>query len=572
MRRLTGTLLVVVLVGAAPGAAHAAEAWLQPETLSRTGTYNDSADLATNSPGVAVLAWNEFANGRTPRTTVRASVRQPDGAWSPSTQLSAGAADAFQPAVGVDPQGRITAVWSAGNKILWAGRAPGQPWTAGQEIPNAAGGKPDLFVASDGTATAVWQDGYIDTSVIKTARRTLGGSWSTIETISPTWSYRSHIEGDTAGDVTVSYTHDVGTSSRSFYAVDRPNSGPWGTATPIAGGLIADNVSDLVVAPSSGAATVFWQNGDLSAPLAARTRSGAATWATAPAAVPISGGTAGRLDLGELDRAAVDGTGLVTAVWLAGKKVLTAYRAESTGTWAAPATPVAIDPGDGTTFLGPLTVASNAFGRALAAWTATGSANRYALRGPGAGTAWSTPKTIDGVPADAAPLDLAIDDTGRVAYVWGLSTGNNVQSLAVSTYGNPLSSPQPPAQPGPAPSPAKTTPPPSTGSTKAALKVGIQGTATTSRGVTFVVKASGAGTATIAIDRSGLARRASAAARPRFRRVAVVRAKLKKGRNLIRVKRVKKRKLARGSYRATITARVGGRRLKPLRITFRIRR
>jgi hypothetical protein len=41
-------------------------------------------------------------------------------------------------------------------------------------------------------------------------------------------------------------------------------------------------------------------------------------------------GTAGRLDLDERDRAAVDGTGLVTAAWIAGRKVLPAYRATIT--------------------------------------------------------------------------------------------------------------------------------------------------------------------------------------------------------------------------------------------------
>lgn len=54
--------------------------------------------------------------------------------------------------------------------------------------------------------------------------------------------------------------------------------------------------------------------------------------------------------------------------------------------------------------------------------------------------------------------------------------------------------------------------------------------------------------------------------------VGVVRVKLKKGRNVVRVKRVRKRKLARGSYRVTITPKTGGRTLTPVRVSFRIRR
>jgi hypothetical protein len=566
----TGALLIALGAGAAcPAAAQAAEAWLQPETLSQAGTSNDRARIATNSPGVAAVIWTEFANGRTPRFRVRVSTREPNLRWTASEQISPGAADAFAGDVGVDPQGRITAIFDEAGKMMWATKAPDQPWTAAQAIPDGDGGNADLFVASDGTATAVWQKGLIgDQLVIRTARRPLGGSWSAVETISPTFSYRPHIEGDIAGDVTVSYTHDVG-SSRQYFAVDRPNSGPWGAQTPVAGGLFADNVTDLVVAPNSGRATVFWQNGDLAAALAARTRDPGTAWTAAGAATPVSGGTAGRLDLDELDRAAVDGQGLVTTTWIAGNKVLTAYRNEATSTWTAPTPPLEIEPGNGT-FLGQVQLASNLFGRAVATWTAVG-ANRWSLRGPGPGAPWSAPKPIDGVPADAGPLDIAIDDTGRVTYVWTARTATNVDSLVISTYGNPLDNPQPPAPPGPAP---PTNPPPSGGGGgggSASASAALQGTPTTARGVTLVLTMPAAGMATIAFDRSALPRRAKSAA-AKFRRLGVVKVKLKKGRNVIRIKKVEKRKLTRGSYRATITPKVGGKTLKKIQVTFKIKR
>jgi hypothetical protein len=63
---------------------------------------------------------------------VRAATRTADGTWSPAQQLS-GAGEASGPAVGVDPQGRITAVWSEGDKIMWAGKAPGSGWTGAQQ-------------------------------------------------------------------------------------------------------------------------------------------------------------------------------------------------------------------------------------------------------------------------------------------------------------------------------------------------------------------------------------------------------------------------------------------------------
>jgi hypothetical protein len=563
MRIVTGLIAALACLALA-GTASAAESWLQPETLSKPGTDNDQAELATNSPGVAAVIWTEFANNRTPRFRVRVSTRQPNARWAPSQQLS-GAGEAGSGAIGVDPQGRITAVWSEGlaSTMMWAVKLPGQAWSAAQPITDGDGGNPDLFVASDGTATAVWQKGTTaDTLVIRTARRPPGGPWSSVETISPAWSYRPHIEGDTAGDVTVSYTHDAGGGSQRYiYAVDRPNSGPWGAQTPLAGPAITDNVSDLVVAPNSGLAAVFWQDGGLTAPMGARTRALGGAWG---ATTPITGTTAGRLDLDERDRAAVDGQGLVTAVWFAGKKLLSAYRSETTGTWTAPDPPLAIDPGDGTTALENGQVASNAFGRAVATWTAVGDANRFSLRGPGPGAPWSAPQPVGGVPADAYGLDVAVDDTGRVAYVWAAGTAFNVSTLAVSTYGNPLQNPQPPAPPGPAP---PTNPPSSPGSAKGKLT----GTPTTARGVKFVVTMPAAGTARIALFRAGRAGKAAAAA-AKYRRVGVVRRALHKGRNVIAVKRLRHRKLTRGRYRATITASAGGQKLKAIRIAFRIRR
>jgi hypothetical protein len=313
---------------------------------------------------------------------------------------------------------------------------------------------------------------------------------------------------------------------------------------------------------------VFW--GGITVPFSARTRALGTAWSMG-ATTPLSGAEFGRLDFVPHDRAAVDGTGLVTAVWtpLNNRKVLTAY--ESGGTWTAPSPPAEIDPGDGSAVLGNLQVASNLFGRAVATWTASTPENRWSLRGPGPGAPWSAPKANDGVAADALPLDMAIDDTGRVAYVWSAESGvANVDSLAISTYGNPLSNPQPPAQPGPAPP----TNPPSGGGGgggSSSASAALQGTPTSARGVTLILTMPAAGTATIALDRSALPRRARSAA-ARFRRLGVVKVKLKKGRNVVRIKKVKKRRLPRGSYRATITPKVGGQTLKKIKVRFKIKR
>jgi hypothetical protein len=143
----------------------------------------------------------------------------------------------------------------------------------------------------------------------------------------------------------------------------------------------------------------------------------------------------------------------------------------------------------------------------------------------------------------------------------------------VSTYGNPLSSSQPPASPGPAPpNGGGSSGGGGSGSAPAAkAKARLMGSPTTKKGVAFVLTMPAAGSARIVVARAAPARKATAS-KVRFRRVGVVKVKLKKGRNVVRVRKVKKRKLTRAKYRVTITPKVGKRTLKPIQLRFRIRR
>jgi hypothetical protein len=90
--------------------------------------------------------------------------------------------------------------------------------------------------------------------------------------------------------------------------------------------------------------------------------------------------------------------------------------------------------------------------------------------------------------------------------------------------------------------------------------------------VVFVITMPAAGSARIVISRAARAGRSALRAAARYKRVGTVTAKLKKGKNTVRVRKLKKRKLAKGSYRATITPKAGGKTLKALRVGFKIRR
>ena len=278
--RTAVALIVLSACATLPAASHGAESWLQPEPLSQPGTYNATARIATNSPGVAAVVWTEFANDRTPRYRVRVSTREPDGAWVPSEQLS-GAGEAGAGAVGVDPQGRITAVWDEAGKVMWSDKAAGPGVDAGAGDPGRgrreAGPVRRLRRHRDrGLAEGHDRRHLRHQDRAPPARRLMVGR-----------SRRSRRPGRIAPTSRVTpratspcptRTTPAAAAQRYIYAVDRPNSGPWGTQTPIAGPAITDNISDLVVAPNSGRATVFWQDGSTSAPMAARTRDPGTAW------------------------------------------------------------------------------------------------------------------------------------------------------------------------------------------------------------------------------------------------------------------------------------------------------
>jgi hypothetical protein len=109
------------------------------------------------------------------------------------------------------------------------------------------------------------------------------------------------------------------------------------------------------------------------------------------------------------------------------------------------------------------------------------------------------------------------------------------------------------------------------GGSGSSANAALKGTATTARGVTFVVTMPAAGRAKITLFRARAGKKASAAA-AKYKRVGVVRKTLRKGRNVVKVKRIKKRKLARGRYRATIAATAAGQKLTPLKVNFTIRK
>jgi uncharacterized repeat protein (TIGR01451 family) len=162
---------------------------------------NNDAALVIDGDGTATAAFAEDVLSASPTNVVRA-VRWPlaDAAPEPEQQIGApqDEGDQSRPALAVDPQGRVTAVWLGAKgplpSQLYSAQFAGGAWSAPEAVcpvsmsgppppcsQRAAGG-PSVAVDTDGTATLVYVDNdppQNNDNDVKAVRKKLGGVWST---------------------------------------------------------------------------------------------------------------------------------------------------------------------------------------------------------------------------------------------------------------------------------------------------------------------------------------------------------------------------------------------------------
>lgn len=296
--------------------------------------------------GRAVAVW-VAAGG-----ALRASVRSPDGAWSPPAQVSP---DSGRPSLGIDAAGDAVAVWAGAAGVETASLPAGGSWSAVRIL--GAGSAPDLAVNASGAAVASWnrpdgailaasgtvRDGFAPPVTVAAPAYRQGGSRVALDdagqavlvwrgrttdlaaTRDPagTWSAPTLLAGDVAGAATgavdvaidgagnavavVQRLHMVGaTVSAPLYAVRRPAGGSWGPATLLSAiddttgqpEIVADATGSFVAAWNVGGsfrlvAATSAPGGSLGAPLTVGLSTGGIGLAIAPgraALLWISGG------------------------------------------------------------------------------------------------------------------------------------------------------------------------------------------------------------------------------------------------------------------------------------------
>ena len=162
----------------------------------------DTGSKAQTTPAIAVdgagnlyVVWADERNTVSTANTDVYFTKRSGSTWSANTMLNADATTSVQsqPRIGVSSAGIAVAVWldlRSSQKNIYSARLPAgsSTWSANYKVTSntaATKGRPDVAVATDGTAHAVWEDATSGNADIDYATLASGGTtWSTNAKIS----------------------------------------------------------------------------------------------------------------------------------------------------------------------------------------------------------------------------------------------------------------------------------------------------------------------------------------------------------------------------------------------------
>jgi hypothetical protein len=419
-------VVLVVAVGAlaaAPGGA-SAEGWL-PTVDAAVVPGAGAGDVAVDAQGNATVVGTRPTVE--PDRSVAVMTRPAGGQWSALDDISALDGLASDPKVAVDPHGNAVVVWSARSDLLSgtitvATRSAGGAWSAPFDLSGVVRGASDQQVAVDaaGNATVIWSqisaggNGY----VVRTASRPLGGAWSAPVDLSagPTSSGPQLAVAPDGSATAVWILHEPVGTSWTVQAKSRPAGGlqAWSAAA----NLTSDGRSaeyPRVAVDAQGRATVAWSffDGSGSAVRAVH-RSAGGAWSLPVDVTDDPGQVSSRIAL------AVDPQGNATAVWGSFKPgdgyVVRSSRRPPGGAWGAPVDLSAPDGSPGFILEPDPQVVVDPQGNVNASWHDFGSSRLRTAHRP-TGGAWSAPVDLTAA-GDLAITEMAVDPQGNVTAMW----------------------------------------------------------------------------------------------------------------------------------------------------------
>jgi hypothetical protein len=416
--------------------------WLAPVNLSAPGQDASRPNVTFDQQGNATAVWERF-NGS--NWIIESAKRPAGGAWSEPVALSIGGQDAEFPQVGVDQQGRATAVWERFNGMNWIIQSAERPaggafWSAPVNLSIAGNDAriSKLTVDSQGDATAVWR--RVDDSnnwIIQSAERLAGGAWSGRVNLSIAGQDAKFPElaADAQNDATAVWERFNG-SNWIIQSAERPAGGAWSEPVDLSAAGQNGGSPQVAVDPN-GNATAVWQRSGSTSVIQSAMRPMGGVWSKATDISTVSQSASG-------PEVAVDPDGNATAVWRrfnGNNWIIQSAERPAGGAWSEPVDlsaagqnaewpNVTVDQQDDVTAVWRRFNGSN--------WIIQ-SAERPA------GGAWSEPVDLSAAGQDAGIPQIAVNTGGKAMAIWPRFNGSNwiIQSAerGAQALGNPPTAP-----------------------------------------------------------------------------------------------------------------------------------
>jgi len=431
------TVAGFLAAGLVASPASAAPGWSRPMNISGAMSIGEEYPLVNvDSAGNATAVWQRYRGGK---LIYESAVRQAGGPWSTPSRFFGGLEDAYGLQIAVDPLGNETAIWGRRVGRSWvvqsATRSVGGIWSAPVTL-SAAGADSALVAAGpEGNVTAVWllkrEEGR--RSVVQSATRSAGGSWSAPITLSPPRkAARSpQIALDPQGGATAVW--DEGYSG-AIESSTRSSGGIWSAPVTLSANGVVGGWPQVAV-DSQGNATAVWagraSNGRRiqiqSRRIQTATRPAGGTWSA-----PVSISTAGHR-LVQDPQIAVSPQGEATAIWQrsnGSELVVQGATRPAGGSWSAP---VEITTGHGRGGQ-HLQLVVDSWGNATAIWEGYDSrpGPNFAIQAAKRprGGAWSRPTDISRWTESLGEPQIAVDPQGSSTAIWpiGAKGGTVIQS------------------------------------------------------------------------------------------------------------------------------------------------
>ena len=278
--------------------------------------------------------------------------------------------------------------------------------------PYGEGAGPSVVINPAADATAIWSSSGATPSLMR-ERTWTTGTWGpdTALSVGPFNTGQPYLAGNASGALSAVWRIMDGGTKR-VQAANRAGGG-WGAPTTLTPGP-DDYEFPTAVIDSSGVTTAAWVRDDGSDTYVQWARNAGGTWSGPTDLTGVAGGDSVRL--------AVDGSGVVTAIWRQGFSIQA--RRFSGGAWGSVNT---LDPGGSQQ---PAIVADSS-GVVTAVWTADPGSGINVIRSSRfTGSGWSTPTPISTTGQDSTSAKLAVDASGAVTAVWLANTGANFLIVA----------------------------------------------------------------------------------------------------------------------------------------------